>query len=68
MGTAMLPFYAFFGGFASLLLIGGYFLSDLPQYISIVDLAGLIVLVLGYSLNMVMRTAYSRIGLDLSKA
>ncbi len=68
MGTAMLPFYALYGAFASLLLIGGYFLSDLSLYLSLIDLAGLIVLVVGYSVFMVMRAAYSRLGLDLSNA
>jgi hypothetical protein len=68
MGTAMLPFYAMYGAFASLLLVGGYFLSDLKLYISVVDLFGLIVLVVGYSVFMVMKTAYSRLGLDMSEA
>jgi hypothetical protein len=31
-----------------------------------VDLFGLIVLVIGYTVSMVMQTAYSRLGLDLS--
>ena len=65
MGTAMLPFYALYGAFASLLLIGGYFLSDLKLYLSVVDLFGLIVLVVGYSVLMVMKMAYSRLGLDM---
>ncbi|MCF7983631.1 MAG: hypothetical protein K9L70_04455 [Thiohalocapsa sp.] len=68
MGTAMLPFFALYGGFASLLLIGGYFLSDLSAYVSILDLAGLLVLVAGYSLWMIMRAAYSKLGLDMSSA
>ncbi|WP_295542320.1 hypothetical protein [uncultured Thiohalocapsa sp.] len=67
MGTAMLPFYAMYGAFASLLLVGGYFLSDLKLYLSVVDLFGLIVLVVGYSVFMVMKTAYSKLGLDLSQ-
>jgi hypothetical protein len=67
MGTAMLPFYAMYGAFVSLLVIGGYFLSDLKLYLSIVDLAGLVVLVVGYSVFMVMKTAYSRLGLDMSQ-
>ncbi len=66
VGVAMLPFYAFFGAFATLLLIGGFFLSDLKLYLSIVDLLGLIVLVVGYSTLMVMKTAYSTLGLDMS--
>jgi hypothetical protein len=66
MGTAMLPFYALYGAFASLLVVGGYFLSDLSTYLSVVDLFGLIVLVIGYTVSMVMQTAYSRLGLDLS--
>jgi len=67
MGTAMMPFYAMYGAFASLLLVGGYFLSDMSQYISIVDLAGLVVLAIAYSVWMVMRSAYSKLGLDLSR-
>jgi hypothetical protein len=67
MGTAMLPFYAMYGAFASLLLIGGYFLSDMSQYISILDLAGLVVLAIAYSVFMVMRAAYSKLGLDMSR-
>lgn len=68
MGVAMLPFYAIFGASAALFLIGGYFLSDLSRYLSIVDLLGLLVLVIGYTISMVIRTAYSRIGLDMSGA
>lgn len=68
MGIAMMPFYAMYGAFASLLLIGGYFLSDLKQYLSIVDLLGLLVLVIGYSVFMVMKAAYSKLGLDMSGA
>lgn len=66
MGIAMLPFYPLYGAFASLLLIGGFFLSDLSQYLSILDLFGLIVFVIGYTVLMTMRTAYSRLGLDMS--
>lgn len=68
MGTAMLPFFVFFGAFASLLLVGGFFLTDLSLHLSLLDLAGLIVLVIGYSLRMTMQTAYSRLGLDLSRS
>jgi hypothetical protein len=68
MGIAVLPFYAMYGAFASLLLIAGYFLSDLKLYLSVVDLFGLLVLVVGYSVFMVMKTAYSKLGLDLSQA
>jgi hypothetical protein len=68
MSVAVLPFYAMYGAFASLLLIGGYFLSDLKQYLSVVDLLGLLVLVVGYSTFMVMKTAYSKLGLDLKQA
>lgn len=68
MGLAMLPFYPIYGAFASLLLIGGYFLSDLPQYLSIFDLVGLLVFVIGHSFFMVMRTAYSQAGLNMSSA
>ncbi|MCG6941298.1 MAG: hypothetical protein LJE69_08610 [Thiohalocapsa sp.] len=68
MGIAMMPFYAMYGAFASLLLIGGFFLSDLKQYLSVVDLLGLIVLVVGYSVFMVMKAAYSKLGLDMKQA
>jgi hypothetical protein len=68
MGIAMMPFYAMYGAFASLLLIGGYFLSDLKLYLSVVDLLGLLVLVIGYSVFMVMKAAYSKLGLDMSGA
>lgn len=68
MGVAMLPFYPLYGAVASLFLIGGYFLSDLSLYLSIFDLFGLIVFVIGHSLFMLMRTAYSSIGLDMSSA
>ena len=68
MGTAMLPFYALYGGFASLLAIGGFFLSDLSQYVSIVDLLGVLVLIAGYCVWMIIRAAYSKLGLDLSSA
>ncbi|HBG94210.1 MAG TPA: hypothetical protein DDY14_02565 [Chromatiaceae bacterium] len=68
MGVAMLPFYVLYGAIASLLLIGGFFLSDLSQYLSILDLAGLIVLVIGHSVFITMRTAYPRLGLDLSNS
>jgi magnesium-transporting ATPase (P-type) len=68
MGIAMLPFYPLYGAFASLFLIAGYFLSDLSMYLSVFDLIGLIVFVVGHSLFMVMRTAYSSIGLDMKRA
>jgi hypothetical protein len=68
MGIAMLPFYPLYGAVASLFLIGGYFLSDLSMYLSVFDLFGLIVFVIGHSLFMVMRTAYSSIGLDMGSA
>jgi hypothetical protein len=68
MGIGMMPFYAMYGAFVSLLLIGGYFLSDLKLYLSIVDLFGLIVLVVGYSVFMVIKAAYSKLGLDMSGA
>ena len=67
MGSAMLPFYAMYGAFASLLLIGGYFMSDMSQYISILDLLGMVVLAIAYSVFMVMRAAYSKLGLDMSR-
>jgi hypothetical protein len=67
MGIAMMPFYAMYGAFASLLLIGGYFMSDMSQYISILDLLGMVVLAIAYSVFMVMRAAYSKLGLDMSR-
>lgn len=68
MGLAMTPFYALYGAVASLLLVGGYFLSDLKLYLSVVDLFGLIVLVVGHSVFLTIKTVYSRLGLDMSGA
>jgi len=66
MGTGMLPFFALYGGFASLLLIGGFFLTDLGDYLSVVDLVGLLVLIAAYSVWMVIRTHYPKLGLDMA--
>lgn len=65
MGVGMLPFYLLYGAFASLLLLGGYFLTDIKHLISPIDLAGLLVLIVGYTVWMVMRVFYSPLGLDM---
>jgi len=67
MGVSMLPFFAIYGAFAALLLIGGYFLTDLHSYLSIVDLVGLLVLIVSYSVWMVIRTHYTKLGLDMAR-
>ena len=66
MGSGMLPFFALYGAFAALLLIGGFFLTDLGTNLSIVDLIGLLVLVIAYSVWMVIRTHYTKLGLDMA--
>jgi hypothetical protein len=66
MGVSFMPFFLFYGAFASLLLIGGYFLSDLKTYISIFDLFGLLTLVVAYTGWIVIRTHYNRLGLDFA--
>lgn len=65
MGIGALPFYLLYGAFASLLLVGGYFLTDLKTLISPVDLLGLLVLIVGYTVWMVIRVFYTTIGLDM---
>jgi hypothetical protein len=64
MGIAMMPFYAMYGAFASLLLIGGYFLSDLKSYLSLFDLFGLLTLIAAYTGWILIRTHYNKLGLD----
>jgi hypothetical protein len=63
MGTGILPFYLLYGAFASLLLIGGFFLTRLGDLISLLDVAGLLVLIIGYTIWMVIRTYYTTLGL-----
>jgi len=66
MGVSFMPFFLFYGAFASLLLIGGYFLSDLKLYLSLFDLFGLLTLVVAYTSWIVIRTHYNRLGLDFA--
>lgn len=68
MGIAMMPFYLFYGAFASLLLLGGFFLTKLHAYLSVLDLLGLLVLIVGYTAHITVRTYYTRIGLNILKA
>lgn len=68
LGVGVLPFYLLYGAFASLLLIGGYFLTDIKDLISPIDLLGLLVLIAGYTLWMVIRIFYSTLGLDMKGA
>lgn len=67
MGISFMPFFLFYGAFASLLLIGGYFLSDLKSYLSLFDLFGLLALIAAYTGWIVIRTHYNKLGLDLAK-
>jgi hypothetical protein len=66
LGASMLQMYAFYAAFASLLLIGGFFLSDLKDHLSIFDLFGLLVLIVAYSGWMIIRVAYHRLGYNSS--
>jgi len=66
MGTSILPFYVIYAAFAALLLIGGFFLTDLGVHLSFVDLAGLLVLIAAYSVWMIVRTLYTKLGLDMA--
>jgi hypothetical protein len=66
MGLSFTPFFLFYGAFASLLLIGGYFLSDLKTYLSLFDLFGLLTLIGGYTGWIVIRTFYNKLGLDFA--
>ncbi len=66
MGMSFMPFFLFYGAFASLLLIGGYFLSDLKSYLSLFDLFGLLTLIVAYTGWILIRTHYSKLGLDFA--
>ncbi|MBK5929658.1 hypothetical protein [Halochromatium salexigens] len=66
MGLSFMPFFLFYGAFTSLLLIGGYFLTDLKQYLSLFDLFGLLTLIVAYTGWILIRTLYNKLGLDLS--
>lgn len=67
MGMSFMPFFLFYGAFASLLLVGGYFLSDLKSYLSLFDLFGLLTLIAAYTGWIVIRTHYNKLGLNLAK-
>ncbi len=67
MGMSFMPFFLFYGAFASLLLVGGYFLSDLKSYLALFDLFGLLTLIVAYTGWMLIRTHYNKLGLDLAK-
>jgi hypothetical protein len=66
MGLSFMPFFLFYGAFASLLLIGGYFLSDLKTYISLFDVFGLLTLIVAYTGWILIRTHYNKLGLDFA--
>lgn len=66
LGISFLPFFLFYGAFASLLLVGGYFLTDMKLYLSILDLVGLLALIVSYTGWLVVRTHYSKLGLDFA--
>lgn len=66
MGVTFMPFVLFYGAFTSLLLIGGYFLTDLKQYLSLFDLFGLLTLTVAYTSWIMIRTHYNKLGLDFS--
>lgn len=66
MGVSFMPFFLFYGAFASLLLIGGYFLSDLKTYLTLFDLFGLLMLIVAYTGWILIRTHYNKLGLDFA--
>jgi hypothetical protein len=66
MGMSFMPFFLFYGAFAALLLVGGYFLSDLKTYISLFDVFGLLTLIAAYTGWIVIRTHYNKLGLDFA--
>ena len=66
MGVTFLPFVLLYGAFASLLLIGGYFLTDLKHSLSLLDLFGLLTLTAAYTSWIMIRTHYNKLGLDFS--
>ncbi len=67
MSTSILPFFVFYGAFASLLLVAGYFLSDLKLYLSVFDLIALLFLTVAYTGWLVIRTHYTKLGLNFAK-
>lgn len=67
MSMSFLPFFLFYGAFASLLLVGGYFLSDLKLYLSLFDLVALLFLIVAYTSWLVIRTHYSKLGLSFAE-
>jgi len=67
MSISVLPFFVFYGAFASLLLVAGFFLSDLKVYLSVFDLIGLLFLIVAYTGWLVIRTHYTKLGLDFAK-
>jgi hypothetical protein len=66
MSMTILPFFVLYGAFASLLLVGGYFLSDLKLYLSLFDLVALLFLIGAYTTWLVIRTHYSKLGLNFA--
>jgi hypothetical protein len=66
MGLSFTPFFLFYAAFASLLLVGGYALSDLKVYLSLFDVFGLLLLIFAYTGWIVIRTHYNKIGLDFA--
>lgn len=65
MGTGILPFYLIYGMFGSLLLLGGWLLTNLRDMLSVIDVLGLLVLIITYTAWMIVRTYYTTLGLDL---
>lgn len=68
MGFSFMPFVLFYGAFASLLLVAGYFLSDLKTYISLFDVFGLLTLIAAYTGWILIRTFYNKLGLDFASS
>ena len=68
MGMSFMPLFLFYGAFASLLLLGGYFLSDLKIYLSLFDLFGLLTLIVAYTGWILIRTHYNKLGLDFANS
>ena len=65
MGAGILPFYIIYGMFASLLLLGGWLLTNLRDMLSVIDVLGLLVLIISYTAWMIIRTYYTTLGLNL---
>ncbi len=66
MSVTFMPLFLFYGAFTSLLLIGGYFLTDLKYVLSLFDLFGLLALVVTYTGWILIRTHYNKLGLDFA--